>query len=205
VTWLDDIARLAARHWINNLDELREAISSAQVVYDSVQSWPELEAPDALDRIDAPALAMFEALDDRRYLDRVRLVQTLTAGSPSGTAVEEMLDKLDDWLVFLDEIRLAARKAHKARGRGSPARKPDLRAAYCELVQYWLRSFGEAKFTQGWADTTEGLKPTSPAAAFLYDAMTLIDHHRPRLAEELRALMMATVAELPGSRRGRRT
>jgi hypothetical protein len=207
----DDVAALAERHGIADRDGLRGALATATFLYGPACD----EGPDTLDEIEKPAieltLLLIDDTNQRRiisalldeYHEREHSDDLRGFSWHRDEAIKEVFDNFEEMLRRLDAVRLAARRAHQKRGRGRP-RNQDIRNAYAELADFWKRSFGEERFTQGWAKTDDGLVPTSDAACFLCDAMRLIDPRRPRLAEELRALMPDDVRAILGQRRGRK-
>ncbi len=181
-----------------------EAIYWAGFAYGGVDhNWD--TGADTLEDVERPAAALIELLDWPNEINRQRLITELAADQQDDEAAVVISEKLDETLRFLDEVRLAARRAHRHRRReeGRPQSKHDLRAAYAVLLGYWRRTHDE--FTNVWASAAGQLSPTSAAASFLYDSVRKIDPGRARLAEELRDLMAETVKSTPGPRQGRRT
>jgi hypothetical protein len=175
---------------------LKEARAQAEQAYHWAQ-WTQycedesFDRPDTLDKVEAVAWALLQLLaNEPDNINRQRLLGELDRS------------KLDETWRCLDAVRLAARRAHVKRRRGRPKTKADLRAAYSVLVKYWQRTTGEEP-TNGWDDEGPRLEPTSPAAIFLFDELRRIDPGRERLAEQLQDIMIKTVKDSPGPRRGR--
>jgi hypothetical protein len=190
--------------------KLATVINKATYAYDGPDFAEEegLGVSDRLDKISAHARALIGLLACwPGNLNRTRLVQELSADDDgTGERVEAAIQKLDDMLSLLEDVCVAAAAAHQThdRGRGRPAAKAALRAAYQVLADFWIEAFGPESFTQQWQLAAGELVPANGASCFLFEAVALFDRG-PRLAEKLRALMIDTVAELPGRRRGRRT
>jgi hypothetical protein len=187
---------------------LEEARHQATFAYDSAQCWEYdgFDGPDALDRVEKPATQLLQLLDNRPdNINWCRIIGELTGedDDPSGDRAVAVGDKLDDMLHFLDEVRLAARRAHVKRGRGRPGTKADLRAAYSVLIEYWQRAYPGVTPTNTW-DKEDRRIPTSDAACFLFDELRRIDPRRERLAEQLRDLLQETVESSLGPRPGRK-
>jgi hypothetical protein len=205
----DDVAAVAERHGIADRDGLREALVRAVFFY-----GPHDDAPDTLDEIEKPAteLTFLLLVNEQRIISALldEYHEPEHSDDHGGFSwhrdevIKEVCDKFEEMLRRLDAVRLVARRAHQKRGRGRPRKKQEIRNAYAELADFWKRSFGKERFTQAWTRTDDGLVPTSDAACFLYDAMRLIDPRRPRLAEQLRALMPDDVRAILGQRRGRK-
>jgi hypothetical protein len=183
------VESLATEHRLDP-DGLREALEWATLAYDGERTSDSND--DTLDRLIAPIAAIVDLLNVE--VNRLRLATQTCPDEP---------DWIDDTLCRLETLRAVAQSAHRPRGRGRPARKADLRAAYGVLAGYWRRQRGDRGFTQEWSSPADGLKPLSPAARFLADALGLIAPGRRRLPAELRDLMAGTVRALPGRRRGR--
>jgi hypothetical protein len=205
----DDITGLAARHGIEDLAGLKEALRWARIALDLEAD----DAPDTLDEIDALAFRLLMLLDDQ--VNQRRIFNGLLdefhpeyRERPYETPFEliaEVGHKFDEMLRRLDAVRLVARNAHHPPpGRGRPVTQHELRSAYGWLAAFWKRTFGEDRFKQDWEETPEGLEPLTDAARFLRDAMKIIDPRRPRLAQELRWLMQADIGKMRGPRQGRR-
>jgi len=141
---------------------------------------------DTLDKIEKPIAELSLLLSDK--INHHRLFED--GGEP---ALRKFCEKLP---TLLENVRLAARKAHQTRGRGRPKARADLNGAYWSLERWYRRIFGDDKFTNVWDGPATELTPTSPAASFFFDVMTLIDPDQPRLAVELRELMANTVKYL---------
>lgn len=163
---------------------------------------------DQLDRVAELARELTELLAYRPdNLNYHRLIQELSEDDDgTGDMVEAAIQKLDAALGLLEDVRAAARAAHQAhdRSRGRPTTKALLRAAYQVLAGFWIEAHGPESFKQNWQQADGGLAPINDASRFLFETIATIDHGE-RLAERLRDLMIETVTELPGKRRGRRT
>jgi hypothetical protein len=211
----EDIAKLAKRHKIDRT--LLEAIIGEAAWYYGTTRWISEEGydkPDTLDEIEKPITALLNLLGHE--VNRHRLFVRLV-GVQDGHAVNDVVAvgaKFDALVPFLKEVRLAARDAHWARGRGRPEAKADLASAYRFLARRYRELFGDKAFTQNWVKVPKpdlikpdlikkDLAPIAQAAQFVFDVIKIIDPDRPCLAEELRDLMTKTVATLPGPRRGR--
>jgi hypothetical protein len=191
-------------------ETLKDARSQANMAYYFNQSSEDkglgagLDGPDTLDKVEAPAWALLELLDEGPdNINWLRLLSQLTGDDPdpSGDRAVAVVEKLHEFLRSLDAVRLAARKAHQKRRRGRPGIKDDLRAAAYVLIEYWGRTHGGKKFTN--ADWN-GLEAIGDPAKFLFDELRLIDPKRPRLASQLKGIMAQAVAKEPGTRRGRK-
>jgi hypothetical protein len=192
-----DIARLARDHRITDMSLLESVVFDADQYYEVIR-YAELHGgSDTLNKIEKPISMLLDLLANEINHDCL-FGELFTAG---GVAIAKKLEELPP---FLETVREAARAAHWSRRRGRPKCKSDLRVAYRSLVRGWAWLKGPEEFTSDWDYVEARLIPASPAACFIYDVMKQIDPSRPRLAEELRDLMAATVAELPGPRRGRR-
>ena len=118
------------------------------------------------------------------------------------TPTAEGVPIVGDLSSVLRIYRSLAAEAH--RGQGRPVSKRPLTVAYKVLVDFWIAQHGRDSFTSDWHQGDNGsLAPVSDAACFIYEAMQIIDPHRPDLAKELRVLMRHTVSRLSGPRRGR--
>jgi len=202
-----EIARLAGVHRIE--PTLLEAIIAEAATFYGIAQWSKAQGyddPDTLHKIEKPATALLKLLANE--VNRHRLFVKLL-GIEDGYAPGDLVaigDKFAQLLPFLEDIRSAARKAHRTGPKHRPKAKGDLAEAYRALNRHWRSIFGDDDFTNGWDNVGQErpLIPTGPAACFLYDVMKLIDPTRERLGAELRDLMTDTVASLPGPRRGRR-
>jgi hypothetical protein len=195
-------------------ETVEEARSQALVAYHFNQSseekglGAELDGPDTLNKVEAPASKLLELLDDRlNNVNRQRIIDALLdeyhperRGCPTCELIDEVAHKFDEMLSRLDAVRLAARKAHQKRRRGRPAIKNDLRAAASVLIEFWKRTHGPKKFTNAeW----NGLEAIGGPAKFLFDELRRIDPKRQRLAKQLKGIMAEAVAETDDDRRGR--
>jgi hypothetical protein len=194
---VDEIAKLAENYKIDQTT-LEVIIADAACHYHALR-WSTGEGyddRDTLDKIEKPAAELSRLLSEN--VNHHRLAMTLFEDGG-----ESALRKFcEEAIPFLDDVRLAARKAHRSRERGRPKARGDLEGAYQSLAKWYRRLFGDVEFTSSWEASNS--YPTSPAACFLYDVMTLIDPDRPHLPKELRDLMTETVSNIPGPRRGRR-
>jgi hypothetical protein len=203
--WPDeDVTVLAKRHRI-------EPPLFADIVMEALTAYgwaPWIDenfgGPDTLDRLSKALEKPIELL--RNKIHQKRVIQQLWhdggGGLPDGLVTT--ISEYDQGLRFLEMVRSAAAKAHRpARRRGPPPEHPALDAAYEHLAMHYVTIFGEARFTNTWEKTETGLRPRSDAACFLFDVMSLIAPDRPKLAQELRALMQKTIKAERGPRPGR--
>jgi hypothetical protein len=193
----DEIAKLTERHKIDQAT-LEAIIADASCRYRALQ-WGTAQGygdRDTLDKIEKPIAKLLQLLSNKTNQHWLAVTLFEEGGEP---ALRKFCEEL---LPLLENVRLAAHKAHRPRKRGHPRVREDLDCAYQFLAEWYRRLFGDENFTNGWHPM--GLGPTSPAACFLYDVMNLIDPDRERLAEELCDLMADTIKHLPGARQGRR-
>jgi len=187
----DEIAELAERHKIDQYT-LEAIIADASCCYRALQ-WRTAQGygdRDTLDKIEKPIAELSRLLSEKVNHHWLAVTLFEEGGEPSLRMFCEEL------IPFLENVRLAAHKAHRPRERGRPKVRVDLDCAYQFLVGWYRRLFGDEAFFNKWeCSDAEGLVPTSNAACFLYDVMKMIDSKRLRLAEELRDLMADTVVE----------
>jgi hypothetical protein len=189
----DKIAKLAERHKIDQVT-LDAIVADAACNYRAVQ-WTTAQGydRDTLDKVEKPAAELSRLLSDKTNHHRLAAALFEEGGE---LALRKFCEEM---LPLLENVRLAARKAHRPREPGRPKMRVDLDCAYQSLVKWYRRLFGDEAFTNKWHRTdAEGLIPTSDAACFLYDVMKMIDSRRLRLAEELRDLMADTVERRRG-------
>jgi hypothetical protein len=106
---------------------------------------------------------------------------------------DEIQQKLDAWLDMASEIVLAAERAHSKRLPGNPGGGGSLLRAVYPLAFFWTRTLKRRFKLSKWARTSEGvLVPLGATAAYLFDAMKIIDPARQRLGEELRNVMVTS-------------
>jgi hypothetical protein len=194
----DQIAELADRHHLDR-DDFARVLGRAAATYGELKHARErgyagyVDGPDTLLKIDKPAATLIRLLSDDVNKERLAADEGFRAFTKWGL----------DPVQVLEEVRAAAKRARRSRGRPPP--HDELNAAFRVLAEWYRQEFGDSNFTRGWEETErDGLVPTSSAAWFLFDCLTLIDPDRSGLAASLQGLMAKKVRSTPGPRRGRK-
>jgi hypothetical protein len=149
-----DIEVIAKTHGIADVARLRIAIGDAAQAYSAAQFSARYGGPDRLDKIDEP-IGVLLALVGNDVNQHRLFAELFEAG---GLAVAEGFAELPR---LLETLREAARKAHRSRGKGRPALKDDLRAAYQVFVHYWPLRNGD-RSSGAPPRSRESVSPTSP-------------------------------------------
>jgi hypothetical protein len=111
---------LAEKHGIADIAGLAEALNWAGLFYDGARDWEGLgeDAPDSLDKLAKPINIVLSVLD--KNINQIRLIQRLAGPSGADGSTPDRIERIDEisrrlheMMEFLDEVRLAARDAHR--------------------------------------------------------------------------------------------
>jgi hypothetical protein len=185
-----DIEKIANRYKVNR--ETLEAIVYSTHAHYVTTDWmvtEGLSGPDTLDKINKPAMKLLDLLSDK--VNQHRLISELL-GIEDGYAKHDIRETEAEYelgLRFLKKISEAA--SHRTPAMPRKRSRQNLVAAYEYLARWYKALFPDRRFTSDWhTDPAQGLMPTSDAAIFVFDVMSVVDPARPRMAEELRELMV---------------
>jgi len=171
---------------------LEQTIITAIAVYDGTQFLAELASRSTLHQIREPLARVVEILKHEANYDDIFVAlgaPVMLALSPNQRAVDQAIERYENTLDALDDIARALPPTPAKRGPGRQPAK-DLRALVEYLADYWKQVVGRP-FKQDWhRESSIGpKKPTTNAAAFVYEVVKFTDASRlgavPKMTESI--------------------